>query len=63
MAVDYIAFASDEVPNMGGELADPYSIAGGACCQTARVVAVDVGILVVSKSVNFVRVVLGDASS
>ena len=46
---------------MGSEFADPDAVAGGAGCETARVVAVDVRILVLTEAVHFVGDGLVDA--
>jgi hypothetical protein len=32
VSVNYVAGSVDEVPNMGGQFADPDAIAGGTCC-------------------------------
>jgi len=48
VSVDHVAGPVDEIPDVGCEFADPDAVGGGACCETARVVAVDVGVFVVA---------------
>lgn len=61
VAVDDGAGSVDERPDVRGELADPDAVGGGACCETAWVVAVDVRVFVVAEAVDFVSDGLVDA--
>jgi hypothetical protein len=48
VSVNHVTGSVDEVSDMGGQFSDPDAVAGGACCETARVVTVDVGVFIVA---------------
>lgn len=54
VSVNHVAGPVDEVSDVGSEFADPDAVAGGAGCETAGVVAVDVRVFVLSVAVHFV---------
>lgn len=59
--INHVPGSINEVPDVSSEFTDPDAVAGGAGCETAGVVAVDVRILVLSETVNFVGDILVDA--
>lgn len=61
VSVNHVAGSVNKVPDVGSEFSDPDAVAGGAGCETAGVVAVDVRILVLSEAVHFVGDGLVDA--
>jgi hypothetical protein len=61
VSINHVAGPVNEVPDVGSEFANPDAVAGGAGCETAGVVAVDVRILVLSEAVHFVGDGLVDA--
>ena len=62
VSVNHVAGPVNEVPDVGSEFADPDAVAGGAGCETAGVVTVDVRVFVLSEAVHFVGDGLVDAS-
>ena len=54
MSVYHVTGSVNEVPDVSSKFSYPDSVGSSACCETARVVSVDVRILVIAKSVDFV---------
>lgn len=54
VTINYVTCSVDEVSEMGSKFPDPDAVGGRACGETARVVAVDVGVFVVAQAVDFV---------
>lgn len=62
MSVDYAALSINEAADVAGEFCNPDTEACNTGWETARIITVDVGILIVSQAVHIIGICLCDAS-